>query len=106
MRSEAQFLLDRLDEYDPEDADHVRDFHGHVAPAIARLRYALQDPAPKERQMAEEKMTLIEQLQNPPRVDGGGLDEDKVIDLMRAAAEALSTMIGVASKLAAIQLGS
>lgn len=42
--------------------------------------------------MAEEKMTLIEQLQNPPRVDGGDLDEDKVVDLMRAAAFALSTM--------------
>jgi hypothetical protein len=42
--------------------------------------------------MAEEKMTLIEQLQNPPRVDGGDLDEDKVVDLMRAAAFALSTV--------------
>lgn len=51
--------------------------------------------------MAEDKMTLIEELQNPPRVDGGGLDEPKVIDLMRTAADALSTMIGVASKLAA-----
>jgi len=51
--------------------------------------------------MADEKMTLIEQLQNPPRVDGGRLDEDKCTDLMRAAAVALSTMIGVASKLAA-----
>jgi hypothetical protein len=51
--------------------------------------------------MAEEKMTLIEQLENPPRVEGGGLDEDKVVDLMRTAAFALSTMIGVASKNAA-----
>ncbi len=51
--------------------------------------------------MAEEKMSLIEELQNPPRVEGGHLDEDKVIDLMRTAADALSTMIGVASKLAA-----
>ena len=50
--------------------------------------------------MAEEKMSLIEELQNPPRIKGGGLDEDKVIDLMRVAADALSTMIGVASKLA------
>ena len=42
---EAQFLLDRLEEYDPEDEDHVRDFHGHVTPAIARLRDALAQPA-------------------------------------------------------------
>lgn len=48
--------------------------------------------------MAEQKMTLIEQLQNPPYIEGGHLDEDKVIDLMRTAAFALSTMIGVASK--------
>lgn len=41
MKQEAQFLIDRLDEYDPEDDDHVRDFNGHVAPAIARLRGAL-----------------------------------------------------------------
>ena len=41
MKREAKFLLDRLDEYDPEDEDHVRDFHGHVAPAIARLRNVL-----------------------------------------------------------------
>lgn len=49
--------------------------------------------------MAEEKMSLIEELQNPPRVEGGGLDEDKVVDLMRTAADALSTMIGVAARL-------
>ena len=48
--------------------------------------------------MAKEKMSLIEQLQNPPRIAGGYLDEDKVVDLMRTAAFALSTMIGVASK--------
>ena len=51
--------------------------------------------------MAKEKMSLIEQLQNPPRIAGGYLDEDKVVDLMRTAAFALSTMIGVASKAAA-----
>lgn len=50
--------------------------------------------------MAEERMSLIEELQNPPRVDGGGLDEPKVITLMRTAADALSTMIGVAAKTA------
>jgi hypothetical protein len=43
MKKEAKFLLDRLEEYDPEDEDHVRDFHGHIAPAIARLRSALAD---------------------------------------------------------------
>lgn len=48
-KNEAQFLLDRLEEYDPEDEDHVRDFHGHVAPAIARLRNALANkPDEKE----------------------------------------------------------
>ncbi len=39
--AEAQFLLDRLDEFDPGDEDAERDFHGHVAPAMARLRHAL-----------------------------------------------------------------
>lgn len=34
---EARFLLDRLEEYDPEDEDHARDFYGHVVPSIARL---------------------------------------------------------------------
>ncbi len=53
----------------------------------------------------EERMTLIEQLHNPPRVDGGGLDEAKTIDIMRAAAFALSTMIGVATKAAAVPKG-
>lgn len=43
MKQEAKFLLDRLDEYDPEDEDHIRDFHGHIAPAMARLRHALAD---------------------------------------------------------------
>jgi hypothetical protein len=45
VKQEAQFLLDRLDEYDPEDADHVRDWYGHVCPAIARLRMVLEQPA-------------------------------------------------------------
>ena len=54
--------------------------------------------------MAEEKMSLIEELQNPPRAEGGALDEPKVIDLMKTAAFALSTQIGVASK-AAAELG-
>lgn len=45
--------------------------------------------------MAEEKMSLIEELQNPPRVDGGTLDESRVIDLMKTAAFALSTQMGI-----------
>jgi hypothetical protein len=49
--------------------------------------------------MAEEKMSLIDELQNPPRTDDGHLDEDRVVDLMRVAADALSTMIGVAASL-------
>lgn len=56
MKKEAQFLLDRLDEYDPEDADHVRDFHGHIAPAIARLRHALADkPNPAQRKTDDDR---------------------------------------------------
>lgn len=51
--------------------------------------------------MADQEMTLIEQLENPPYLEGGRLDQDKVIDLMRTAAFALSTMIGVAAKAAA-----
>lgn len=48
--------------------------------------------------MSDQKMSLIEQLDNPPRIAGGHLDEDQVVDLMRIAALALSTMIGVAAK--------
>ena len=55
--------------------------------------------------MAEQEMTLIEQLQNPPYIEGGHLDEDKVVDLMRTAAFALSTMIGVAAKACAVSNG-
>ena len=51
--------------------------------------------------MPDQQMSLIEQLENPPRISGGHLDEDKAIELMRTAAFALSTMIGVASKAAA-----
>lgn len=56
MKKEAKFLLDRLDEYNPEDEDHVRDFHGHVAPAIARLRHALEDkPNPAQRKADDDR---------------------------------------------------
>lgn len=51
--------------------------------------------------MSDQPMSLIEQLENPPRLQDGALDQDKVIDLMRAAAFALSTMIGVAAKASA-----
>ena len=34
---EAQFLVDRLNEYNPEDDDHVREYHGHVIPPLTRL---------------------------------------------------------------------
>ena len=37
----ARFLLERLDEFDPGEDDAEREYHGHVAPAIARLRAAL-----------------------------------------------------------------
>jgi hypothetical protein len=69
MKKEAQFLLDRLEEYDPEDEDHVRDFHGHVTPAIARLRHALADkPNPAQRKTAE-PITLQGALNRPLRAD-------------------------------------
>jgi len=38
----GQFLVDRLEEFDPGDDQPEREFHGHVAPAAARLRSALQ----------------------------------------------------------------
>lgn len=38
----GQFLVDRLEEFDPGDDQPEREFHGHVAPAAARLRFALQ----------------------------------------------------------------
>lgn len=37
----ARFLCDRLSEYDPDDEDHVRDFYGHVSPALSRFSGAL-----------------------------------------------------------------
>jgi hypothetical protein len=37
----ARFLLDRLDEFDPGEYDAEREYHGHVTPAIARLRGAV-----------------------------------------------------------------
>jgi len=41
----AQFLVDRLEEFDPGDDEPEREYHGHVAPAAARLRGALQPKA-------------------------------------------------------------
>jgi hypothetical protein len=38
---DVQFLLDRLEEFDPGDDEPEREFHGHVAPAISRLRSAI-----------------------------------------------------------------
>jgi hypothetical protein len=38
----GQFLVDRLEEFDPGDDQPEREFHGHVAPAVARLRFALK----------------------------------------------------------------
>lgn len=38
----SQFLCDRLEEFDPGDDEPEREYHGHVAPAAARLRDALQ----------------------------------------------------------------
>jgi hypothetical protein len=38
---DVEFLLDRLAEFDPGEDDAEREYHGHVAPAIARLRNAL-----------------------------------------------------------------
>ena len=49
----------------------------------------------------EERMSLLDELLNPPRLQNGRLDEDRTIDLMRTAGNALSTMIGVAAKAAA-----
>jgi hypothetical protein len=44
----AQFLLDRLAELDlgQDMADFTRNFHGHVDPAISRLRKTLAAPIP------------------------------------------------------------
>jgi hypothetical protein len=43
----AQFLLDRLDEFDPGEDEPEREYHGHVTPAIARLRSALTEAVPQ-----------------------------------------------------------
>jgi hypothetical protein len=79
----------------------VTDLYYHEATDEYLCEECLDNATHRRDQMAEEKMSLIEELQNPPRVEGGGLDEDKAIDLMRTAADALSTMIGVAAGLAA-----
>ena len=49
MEAEARFLLDRLDELDLTEMSGplYRDFAGHVAPSIARLR-AMIAAAPQE----------------------------------------------------------
>lgn len=37
----GQFLVDRLEEFDPGDDEPEREYHGHVAPALSRFRSAL-----------------------------------------------------------------
>lgn len=43
MKERGEFLLDRLTELEAtlKDDEVARQFHGHVAPAIARFRFAL-----------------------------------------------------------------
>ena len=41
LEAAARFLLDRLDEYEPDADDDGTDFNGHVVPARARLRAAI-----------------------------------------------------------------
>lgn len=47
---EAQFLLDRLDEHEPDHESAVRDFHGHIEPSMSRLRGHLSRLASGEEQ--------------------------------------------------------
>jgi len=49
IEHQARFLLDRLQEFDPGDFQAERDFHGHIAPAISRLKSALAMTRPKEK---------------------------------------------------------
>ena len=46
LREGVSFLLDRLDDFANDiQAEHeAREYHGHVAPAVARLRQALETP--------------------------------------------------------------
>lgn len=47
----AQFLLDRIDELEFHDdgwADFIRDWMGHVDPALARLKFAIRALATSE----------------------------------------------------------
>lgn len=49
LRSDAQFLLDRLNELElDEDDSIVRDWFGHVQPAMDRLKHRLESPASPE----------------------------------------------------------
>ena len=53
MGADVTFLLDRLDELDwsQDKAEIERDFHGHVAPAVARLRATPKGLTPLEREL-------------------------------------------------------
>ena len=38
LEAAGRFLIDRLEEFDPGDDEPEREYHGHVAPALARFR--------------------------------------------------------------------
>jgi hypothetical protein len=49
IRTEAQFLLDRLNDFEPElpEGEAFRQYAGHVSPSVERLRALLSQPEPK-----------------------------------------------------------
>lgn len=51
LRSEVEFLLERLDELELDDTpeDFVRDWYGHVAPPLERVRAMLSAAPPSPR---------------------------------------------------------
>lgn len=76
LRESGAFLIDRLRGYRPDDDGHVRDYYGHIEPAIARLQTALEaaasiDLGTEWRAEAEKLAEALEELKNIQRFATG-----------------------------------
>lgn len=74
--SEAQLLIDRLNEFEPEDEDSPREYYGHVFPSFSRLRdllAALQLPEAEVQSgwTGELPETVPERVDLPPITERG-----------------------------------
>lgn len=64
LRSEVEFLLERLDELELDDTpeDFVRDWYGHVAPPLERVRAMLSAAPPSPRSEMREALEAARQF--------------------------------------------